>query len=204
MVHHKEKKDVFDYIHPITSKYVKPLIDISKKHPIYGISLIAIFIILFFVVMTFFSILVKAIVIALLIIIGGFSKLYQRYWHVPVGFELVMFSTVIAGFLYGAVIGIIVGLVSFAMATYLSQRYNVHAIISFIIYIFAGAFAHSFSSVKIAGLVFSLIFVAVLVSLSIILNLSRPSRTFMFAITSLGGNFVVFYFIAPKIVSLFI
>lgn len=194
------KKDIFDYLHPFT-KRLKPVIDFARKHPFLSLIIVACLFLLTFLL----TAIIRVVVITSLIFIGGFSKVYQRYTTIPIGVELVMFSAVVAGFVYGPFIGAFVGISSFLLATFLSLRYNpMYVVISLIIYTLAGMFAQSFSSVTIAGIVFTIIFTIVLSFLSLVTFMSRVDRVIMFAISTLLWDLWVFIALAPKIVGLLI
>ncbi|MBR9690942.1 NAD(P)(+) transhydrogenase (Re/Si-specific) subunit beta [Candidatus Woesearchaeota archaeon] len=194
----KKKKDVFDYIYPYTKKYVKPIADFIRKNRF--ISIISLILIIYFSL--FVTTIIKALFISFLIFLGGISKIYQRYTSMPLGVELVMFSTVLAGYLYGSLIGGLVGFASFLLATIFSNRYNaIYVFVSISIYVFAGALTPFFGSITLAGLIFSVIFVITLSFISLALLLSRPHRVLMFAFTSFLWNFWVFISLAPKVVN---
>lgn len=197
MLNRKYKKDVLDYIRPFAKRHIKPVVTWIYQKPFYSI----IILILFVYTLLFLDTVLKALAISFLILLGGISKMYQRYTTLPVGMELVMFSTVLAGYIYGSLIGGLVGFASFALATYFSVRYTAYVVPSFAIYVLAGVFAPFFGNITIAGIVFTLVFVIVLSYISIALLLSRAHRVFMFAITSLLWNFWIFFSIAPRIVN---
>lgn len=177
---------------------IKPYIDLITKKPLYSITILILLILL----IIFKSTLIKASIISLFILLGGISKIYHRYVNAPVGFELILFSTVVSGYAYGPLIGSVVGVTSFALATYFSNKFTVYIFPSFIIYFLAGFLASFFNNITIFGLVFEVIYVTALSYISIKILKNQLDRTIIFAVTSLIWNFWIFTSIAPKVVNL--
>ena len=191
-----QKKDFFDYVSPTIRKYVKPFVDwcySSRTHLIIVIAGIALAII-------FASFIKQTLVISLLILLGGVSKIHQRYMRTQVGIEFIMLATVVTGYVYGGIIGGVVGFATFGLATYFSGKFSHNLFPSFIMIVLVGMVAPLFASVTTAGIVLTLIYDIILTFLFIAWFRGRIHRVLLFSITHFFWNVWVFFKIAPLLV----
>ena len=195
MPNKKREKDFFDYINPFTRKYVKPGIDWFLRSRIH-MALVVIGII-FLVV--FASLIKQTLIISLLILLGGISKIYQRYFRAQVGIEFIMLATVVTGFVYGSIVGGIVGFVTFSLATYFSGRFSHSLFPSFIMVTIVGMVSPLFNSVAVAGIVLTIIYDILLAYIYIAWFRGRIHRVLLFTLTHFFWNLYVFTKIAPSL-----
>lgn len=193
----KRKKDFFDYINPFTRKYVKPCIDWCFESRIH----LTILIVGIVLAIIFASLIKQTLIISLLILLGGVSKIYQRYISAQVGIEFIMLTTVVTGFVYGPLLGGIVGLATFSLASYLSGRISHNLFPSFFMITIIGAVAPLFKSVTTAGIVLTLIYDILLSYIYLAWFRGRIHRILLFATTHFFWNIYVFIKLAPLLVN---
>lgn len=191
------KKDFFDYISPFTRKYVKPCVDWTCQSKFH---MVAIIIVLVLIVL-FASVIKQSLIISFLILLGGVSKIYQRYVNAQIGVEFIMLSTVVGGFVYGSLIGGIIGFVTFALASYFSGRWSHNLFPSFIMVTIIGMISKSFSNVTTAGIVLTLIYDVLLGYIYLAWFRGRIYRILMFTLTHFLWNVYVFIKLAPLLYS---
>ncbi|MBU0757104.1 MAG: hypothetical protein KKF44_03485 [Nanoarchaeota archaeon] len=159
------------------------------------ISFIALMIVLYFA--THFK---KIFFIALLSLIGSFSLLYVRF--VPeayvLGVELVIFSTIITGYSYGAIAGLIVGLITIFISQAITGRFKLSTFISIIICPLIGLAAHylNFLPINQAGIVLVIAYDILILPLYYISG-SRITTLIVYFSTHLLFNAWLFTDIAP-------
>lgn len=199
----KGEKDFFDYVKPFTSKYIKPITDWIFKSKTHAIMVLVIFISLLILINLISGVVKDVLVISSLILIGGVSKIYQRFFKVQLGIEFIMLATVISGYVYGPFVGAIVGFFTFALATYFSGFFSHTLVISFVMITLVGAIAPLFSNttIKTAGITLTLIYNIIFIPIYIGWFRGRVTRIFMFSITHILWNIWVFSTIAPFIMT---
>ena len=199
-----KQKDFFDHVRPYSIRYLKPVIDFVRRHKI--ISLIIFFTaIIFLFVLNQFSVLMKnTIIISSLILLGGISNIYQRYVRVHLGIEFIMLSTIICGYVYGAIVGGVVGFLTFALAMYFEGRFPHTLFVSFILITLVGIFAATLNShsITFVGIVLTIAYDLILVPTYIGLFRARIPSILTFAITHIIWNYWVFTNIAPSVLQL--
>jgi hypothetical protein len=199
-----DEKDFFDYVNPFTSRYIKPITDWIFKSRAHAIMLAIILISIFIIINLISDVVKDVLIISFLMLIGGISKIYQRFFKVQLGIEFIMLATVISGYVYGPFVGAIVGFFTFALATYFSGFFSHTLVISFIMITLVGAAAALFSntSIKTAGITLTLIYNLLFIPIYIGWFRGRVTRIFMFSITHILWNVWVFSTIAPFIMTL--
>jgi len=204
MAEKEAKKDFFDYIRPFAVKYIKPVTDWVFQSKIHTIMVVLAIIFIVVVVKMMMDLVKHTIVISFLILLGGVSKIYQRYFKVQVGIEFIMLTTVVSGYVYGAFVGAIVGLFTFSLATYFSGRFSHNLVISFILMALVGIASSFFTNVSIttAGIVLTLVYNIILIPIYIGFFRGRFTRIFLFSATHIFWNLWVFTALAPYLVSL--
>lgn len=193
----KRKKDTFDYISPFTKKFIKPIIDWILKSKFNAVLIITAIVI----VVLFASIIKQTLIISLLILLGGISKIYQRYIKAQVGIEFIMLSTVVTGFIYGSFIGAIVGFSTFSLATYFSGRFSHNLFPSFIMVTIVGMLSPLFNNVTTAGIVQTLVYDIILGYIYLAWFRGRIHKILIFTFTHFLWNLYVFIKIAPILVN---
>jgi hypothetical protein len=136
----------------------------------------------------------------LLIIIGFCSLLYNRFLKISLGFELIIFSTVAAGFLYGPLAAFITGAVALFSAEVFNQSFQHATLMSF-----AGLAAVSLAvpyfagfGITTLGITMALLYNAVIFPGYLLMG-SQPWKCILFSATDIIFNIWVFTSIAPRL-----
>lgn len=163
------------------------------------------FLLAFFLFIYFFNEIKAIVVMILLILLGIFSMYWNKYIKVSIGIELIVFGTVLAGYLYGAWQAAIVGLTSLFIAELITERIQHSTIISFVGLAIISFLAPLFSGsdITFAGIVLTLVYNAIIAPGYIIMG-SPAWTTFVFAVTDILFNAWVFFILAPKIVGIIV
>lgn len=204
MVEKEGKKDFFDYLRPFSEKYIKPITDWFFQSKFHAIMILVSIIILIIVLNTMLNLVKHVLIISFLILLGGISKIYQRYFRVQVGIEFIMLAAVVSGYIYGAFVGGVVGFFTFSLATFFSGRFSHTLIISFILTTLVGMAASLFgnASITVVGITLTLIYNLILIPIYIGWFSGRVSRILLFSATHIFWNVWVFTTIAPYLVSM--
>ena len=191
-----------------TTKHIqnlnRPLNWISKK---YGIESKNLKIAIFFVaiISLFFGSYVKTFLfITIFVIFATASKLIQEFFPFVVGFDLVLFVTVLSTMHYGWVIGALVGCVSsFVGSMYRIRQQMDTAIIPLIGYVLVALIIPHilFLDLFVLGVVSAIIY-AVIMSLLFLHLRADIFNTATFAITTIVFNWWLFNNVAPFVVAL--
>lgn len=200
MTNQHGKKDFFDYLNPYTRKYVKPLIDWIFKHKLYSIIIVAVILLLFFLINIIFDVVKHTIIISFLILLGGVSTIYQRFLKVRLGIELIMFATVLTGFIYGSLIGAIVGVITLALSIAIEGYFSHTRFISFILIALVGFFAHFFNgsaTIMTTGIILTICYDLLLIPLTISFFRTRLPTLLIFSSSHIVWNWWIFTKIAP-------
>ena len=182
----------------------RPLNWISKK---YGIESKNLKIALFFIaiISLFFGSYVKTFLfIAIFVIIATASKLIQEFFPFVVGFDLVLFVTVLSTMHYGWVIGALIGCTSSFIGSMYRIRQQIDtAIMPLIGYVVVALIIPHimFLDLFVLGLLSAIIY-AVIMSLLFLHLRADIFNTATFAITTIAFNWWLFSNVAPFIVSL--
>ena len=145
-----------------------------------------------------FSSFVKMIlVMAVFILLGVVSLIYNRWIKTSLGVELIMLGVVISSVEYGFFPGVVVGFVALFFAEIITDRFTYSTFVSFI-----GIAAVSLAAPWIdAGITWTGIFMTILYDAVIapgyLIMGSSPWRTLVFVTTHVLFNAWVFFFIAP-------
>lgn len=146
----------------------------------------------------------EIMVIALLIIIGFCSLLYNRFIKVSLGIELIMLSTVTAGVLYGPLAAFITGGIALFAAEVFNQSFQHSTMVSFI-GIAAVSIALPFFSpwlgIAALGITLTVIYNAIIFPGYTLLG-SHPWKCLLFTSTDLAFNAWIFTSIAPPLIGL--
>ncbi|MBR9690097.1 hypothetical protein GOV08_00240 [Candidatus Woesearchaeota archaeon] len=197
----KGEKDAFDYINPVTKKYVKPFTDWcfqSRYHTALTVTAIILIII-------FASFVKQVMIISLLILLGGISRIYQRYFTAQVGIEFIMLVTVVSAFVYGSFVGAFVGFAAFMVSVYFSGRVSHKLFLSFILVTIVGLTAPLLKGLGIAtaGIILTFFYDLILIPLHIAWFQTKLHRLFLFTLTHFFWNVWVFTTIAQGFLNLF-
>jgi hypothetical protein len=204
MAQKEGKKDFFDYLRPFAVKYIKPITDWIFQSRIHAIMVVLTVIFAVVVLKMMMDLVKHVVVISFLILLGGISKIYQRYFKVQIGIEFIMLATVVSGYVYGAFVGGIVGLFTFSLATYFSGRFSHHLVISFVLMTLVGIASSFFTNVSVtaAGIILTLIYNLILIPIYIGFFSGRFTRIFLFSATHIFWNLWVFTALAPYLVNI--
>ena len=182
----------------------RPLNWISKKYGIESKNL-KIAILFIAIISLFFGSYVKTILfITIFIIVAMASKLIQEFFPFVVGFDLVLFVTVLSTIHYGWVVGVLVGCVSSFLGSMYRIRQQIDtAIMPLIGYVVVALIIPHimFLDLFILGVLAATIY-AVVMSLIFLHLRADIFNTATFAITTIVFNWWLFSNIAPFIVAL--
>jgi hypothetical protein len=153
------------------------------------------------IILLFFWSYIQAITLmAIFIVVGVVSLLYNRFLKVSLGIELNMLGIVIIGLLYGPLAAFIVGSITLFFAFVLTEHLTHASFVSFI-----GIAAVSFlipvlsnMSITATGISLTIIYDVIIAAGYLALG-SRLERTALFIVTHIPWNIWVFWSIAPKI-----
>ena len=145
-----------------------------------------------------FDVVKMLVVMIILILLGIASMMYNRWVKVSLGFELIMFSTVVSGMLYCPVAAFVVGTVSLFFAEILTNRFTYSTFVSFFGILAVAFFIPLFEGrgITSAGIFLTLIYDLVIGPGYLVMG-SSVWRTFLFIATHILFNIWVFVFIAP-------
>ncbi len=108
--------------------------ELTKKKKVRGtLKKLMIGLIIFSLLLFFFSDIFSFILTIFLVIIGSFSKIYKRFIH-SIGFELVTFASILFFFTHGAVMGFILAILMLIASTLLSSRITQVLVFQIMIY----------------------------------------------------------------------
>lgn len=182
----------------------RPLNWISEKYRIKSKNLkIAIFFIA--IISLFFGSYVKTFLfITIFVIVATASKLIQEFFPFVVGFDLVLFVTVLSTMHYGWVVGALVGCTSsFVGSMYRIRQQMDTAILPLIGYVIVALIIPHIMFLDLFGLgVVSAIIYAVIMSLLFLHLRADIFNTATFAITTIAFNWWLFSNVAPFVVAL--
>lgn len=150
------------------------------------------------ILLYFFSSFVKMIlVMAVFMLLGVLSLIYNRWIKTSLGVELIMLGTVISAVEYGFFSGIVVGFVALFFAEILTDRLTYSTFVSFL-GIAAVSLAAPLLDVGITwtGIAMTLLYDAIITPGYLIMG-SSPWRTLTFVATHILFNAWIFVFIAP-------
>lgn len=138
------------------------------------------------------------IIMAVFIALGTASLLYNRWIKLSLGFELIMFGTVITAIAYGRWQAMVVGFIALFLAEVLTDRFTYSTFISFIGLAVIASVAPLVSSIGITwtGIAMTLLYDIIIVPGYLLMG-SSPWRTFVFVGTHIMFNVWVFIFLAP-------
>jgi len=138
------------------------------------------------------------VIMGLFIILGIGSLIYNRWIKISLGFELIMFGTVITALVYGWWQAVIVGFIALFLAEIFTDRFTYSTFISFIGLGVVATVVPLVSNLGItwAGITMTLLYDLIIVPGYLIMG-SSPWRTAVFVGTHLLFNVWVFIFLAP-------
>ncbi len=173
----------------------------SRKKIIFG-SFVAVALILMFR-----SIVIQALLTALLFLICSFSTVWKRkYPELPLGVELVIFGTAVASLTYGPVFGAFFGIAAAITAEIASGVVGEGIFFSMVALSLVSVAANFFSGIDfvVLGIVLTLINDAICQALTIATgDVEARAKAAIFITTHLLFNFIVFKLAAP-VLSLFL
>ncbi|MBN2422008.1 hypothetical protein JXB41_02175 [Candidatus Woesearchaeota archaeon] len=181
--------------------YLKEKIEtISKKKKTIYLSFFLIMLVLYFG--THYK---NIFFITLLTVAGALSLIYVRFFKEAyvLGVELVMFSTILCGYVYGSLVGFIVGFITIFISQIYSGRFKFSTLISIIMVPIIGLIVPFFNFVQIStlGIVLVIVYDLIILPLYYITG-SRITTVIVYFITHILFNVWVFRYIAPFVLKL--
>jgi hypothetical protein len=146
-----------------------------------------------------FSDVIQAIfVMALFIVLGFASMMYNRWIKVSLGVELIMLGTVITAAIYGSFPAIIVGFTALFAAEVFTNRFTYSTFISFVGLFIVAILVPTFETTSITwiGIWMTILYDAIILPGYLVLG-SSPLRSILFLVTHLMFNIWLFIFVAP-------
>ncbi len=143
----------------------------------------------------------KAIIIILAFIaIAALSTFYYNYFHSPINFELVKFSTILLSFSYGPLIGVASGIIAAILSRIWGSRLDQRVLISSagIMVIALLASALQIPDIRLLGILLVLTYHAVTLPMSIASG-DSPAFAIPYAATNMLFNIMVFYAAAQPV-----
>lgn len=142
-------------------------------------------------------------VMALFIIIGILSMMYNRWIKVSLGVELIMVGTILTAVAYGRFPAIVVGFVALFFAEMLTDRFTYSTFVSFIGLFVVAMVVPLFtnSSITAIGIWMTLLYDIIILPGYVLLG-SSPWRSLLFFVTHISFNAWIFIVVAPKILPL--
>lgn len=151
----------------------------------------------------FYNYMKAGIVLLSLTFMGAISRVWQRFFPLEFGIELVMLATVVSGVTYGAAAGLIVGFISLVLSTLLTQEDPGKMWPAFLAISIIGILSGTLSVVNLSlwGVIFTVIYDAI-ISVIYISSGHSAIKTLVFDATHIAFNYFVFYHIAPVLISI--
>jgi len=138
-------------------------------------------------------------VMAVFIVLGSVSMMYNRWIKVSLGVEFIMLGIVVTGMLYGRWQALIVGIVALFFAEVLSDRFTYSTFVSFIgIFVVAMVIPLLITWV---GIWMTLLYDVIILPGYMLLG-SSPWRSLLFFTTHIFFNAWIFMVVAPRILQL--
>lgn len=199
------KSDFFDNVRPYTQSFVKPVIDWIFENRILSLIFLVSFIFILFFLNVFADFVKHTVILSFLILLGGISNIYQRYLReIHLGVEFMMLSTILAGYVYGPLVGGTVGFLTFSLAMYFEGRFSHTLFVSFILMTLVGIGASFFTatSITVAGITLTILYDLIFAPVYITLFRAKIPKLAVFIITHIIWNYWVFTKIAPYMLNL--
>ena len=175
-------------------KFVERISKIKDKYKKHASVAIAVLILLLF-----FGAKIKPLVVGILfILIAAFSTFYHNYFRSPINFELIKMATILTAVAYGAVFGVIVGILSVIIGRALSGRLDQDTITSLGAISIIAVVGSMLSTANITVLGISLVVLYyILISPFIFLFGENRAREAVYIGTNLFFNTILFVNVAP-------
>lgn len=155
------------------------------------------------IILYFWSTVGMLLTMAVFIIVGALSMIYQRFLRISLGIELIMLGMVVIGFLHGPLAAFIVGSVAFFISMLLNEHLMHASIVSFLGIGVVSALLPAFEGLGIttAGIILTVIYDAIIGPGYLMLG-SNPGKVGLFVSTHLLFNLWAFTVLAPRIINL--
>ncbi|HLD19224.1 MAG TPA: hypothetical protein VJB90_04405 [Candidatus Nanoarchaeia archaeon] len=146
----------------------------------------------------FFRVAFFVIFLVLLNLAGGFVVSRQRMVLNMFGFEFVTFSTIFAGFAFGPVIGVIIGVLG-RLCEAVSMKHNFSLAVTLPMYAGLGFLAGIIhpSNVVAAGIMMAIAFSIIGSAMTFVLLQGRPFTMAVFTTTQIIFNFLLISYLFP-------
>ncbi len=162
------------------------------------------FLVLLVVVALFLGRYNKALVfIPLLTVIASLSMIYNIFFRLTLGFELILLATVLCSVAYGPVVGAVVGMVSLFCAEFISTKLTYNTFVGIIAIAIIGVISsfHLVENITTWGIAMVVLYDIIIVPGYIITG-SSPVSSFIYLVTHIPFNIWIFYYVAPKVFEL--
>ncbi|MBI2575243.1 hypothetical protein HYV82_05150 [Candidatus Woesearchaeota archaeon] len=152
-----------------------------------------------------FSLLKGVFLVALFIVAGAASLLYNRFIRTSLGIELITLAIVLTGRLYGPGAAIFSGFTALLLAELATESLQHKTIVSFTGIFVIGFLTQFFSgaSIMLEGIALTLVYDAIIMPGYLILG-SNPARCILFLVTHIAFNIWLFTTVAPLIAGILI
>lgn len=143
--------------------------------------------------------------IALIVINAFSSSALRTLRRMQIGVEMVMFSTVMSGVIYGPVVGAVMGATAMLADYVFATRFSLFSIVTIPSYAAVGALSHylsGFMSITMLGIVMTVAYVIISNTIICWLMGGHISKSIRFAITNIAFNIFMFTAIAPFVMRL--
>jgi len=146
----------------------------------------------------FFRVAFFVIFLILLNLAGGFVVSRQRMVLNMFGFEFVTFSTIFAGFAFGPIIGMIIGIIA-RLCEAVSMKHNFSLAVTLPMYAGLGFLAGIIhpSNVVSAGIIMAVAFSVIGSAMTFVLLQGRPFTMAVFTTTQIIFNFLLISYLFP-------
>jgi len=145
------------------------------------------------------------VIIAVLMSIGAISTFYKRFAHIPLGFELVIFTTVTCSIFYGPLLGAIFGAVTMFLSSVAAKEIDPGAFVSLAAAALIGVIPYFLIklnpgfSIILIGLGMTLLNDLITQPFAIMMvgEHEQKIKSLLFISTHLFFNYIIFRFFAP-------
>lgn len=153
----------------------------------------------------FYSSIKALFLLSAFVAIGAVSRMWQRFFPLSFGVELVMLFTVLSAAIYGPLAGLLVGFFALSISTLITQEDIAKMWPSFIAIAAVGYIAGSASVANIAmwGLGLTVLYDAIISVVYVYMGHSII-KTLIFDATHIAFNYFVFFNLAPNLAGLLV
>ncbi|MBI2133661.1 hypothetical protein HYU11_03185 [Candidatus Woesearchaeota archaeon] len=140
---------------------------------------------------------------AVLLLVSSFSTFYHNYFHGPINFELVKFSTVIMSVAFGWPVAVLFGISATVVSRLWSGRIDHRILPSVLGIIMVSFWASALNGLEIRqlGLILTIAYHAITAPISLAMG-DNPGFVAAYSFTNIVFNSLIFFFLGPPAVAL--